>query len=226
MLQQSETTLFDEMLRERGYEVWLGDGFVSFLSVSMHNRTFVMAAGRRAEYLRGTPADPDAGVLPAMIFTTVQTKPLSAVQFDVVDTVKRTIGRLGWLSGNVGTVVAFDANSGEAELVGEQLRQEIGPSLFWLRTVSGEDRTKPVPGKSGKFEMSPSALISAFHARIESNQVLVDRDATTESRQIIVNGMRDAAQPEAAKENAVTRALAWTTEIALRPLVSPCVKLL
>lgn len=217
---------FDVMLRERGYEPWLADGFVSILAVSMFNGTFCRVAGRRAEYMRGTPADPDAEVLPAMIFSTVEVTPLSSVQFDIVDTIKRTVSRMDWIDGSVGTVVAFDASSGEGELVGEQLRQIFGAGLMWFRAVSDSERTKPLPSQSGKFEMNVEALMSAFAARVGSNQVLVDRAAEPNSRRVLLNGLRQAAQPAAAKEDALTRALAWSSEIALRPLVQPCVRLL
>lgn len=221
-----ETNLFDEMLRERGYSPWLNDGFVSFLGVGMHNNTLVMLAGRRAEYLRGTPADPDTEVLPAMIFSTVKVQPLASVDFDIVDTVKRTVSRMDWIEGTVGTIIAFGAITGEGDLVGERLRQTSGSnSVFWLRTVSDTQRTRPEASSHGRFEISAQALISLFHARVESNQVLVDSQATRESRFVILNGMREAARPASAQEDALTRVLAWTTEIALSPLVSPCVRL-
>ncbi len=189
----------------------------------MHNNTFVRVAGRRVEYIRGRPEDPDMEVLPAMIWTEVQVKPLASVQFDIVDVTKQTLSRMQWIDGVVGNVVAFDGQSGEAQLVGEALR-ELGTSLFWLRTAGTTAITRPQMNGDGKWELSEDALASAFRARVESNQVLVDAGGRPETHQILKQGMRIVATPAMATQDPLARALAWATEIGLRLLVRPVVR--
>ena len=224
----SSPLLSQAMLRDQGYERHLAAGFVNILSVSVQNGVFTMMASRWDIYERGILGrDPDAEAIGILVLEEVLSQRLHNLQADPFDLVTRAKMRLADQSGCVATAMAIDlggsSGGGEGYLLGDAIRNELG-GAFALRTVSDADLPRPVYDSAHfAYKLSPEALTGALAARAASRQVLISDDATIEARRILTDALRQAGSVSARAAPPLTRLIAWTSEIVMRPLISPLV---
>lgn len=222
--------LSDLLLREQGFEPCIEFGFVAALGVSIRAakggiEQYIKLTARRVEYLRGTQYDPDVEVVPVVLFQELKSVPLSRNTEDIADAVKRAYLKIGHTEGCVGVPIPIDFGPGEGALTVNELRQNrsTASSLFPLRTVSDRDHVTPMiePGRMA-WALSGEALIGALVARATSGQILIDKSSDDDTRLAFIQALREAGQSETSIEAGLTRIMAWTSEILLRPLVKPC----
>jgi hypothetical protein len=222
--------LNDLLLREQGFEPCVDFGFVAALGVSIRApkggiEQYTKLTARRVEYVRGTLYDPDVEVVPVVLFQELKSVPLSRNTEDIADAVKRAYLKISHTEGCVGVPIPIDFGPGEGALTVNELRQNrtTASSLFPLRTVADRDHVTPmVEAGRGTWTLSAEALIGGLVARATSGQILIDKSSDDDTRLAFIQAMREAGQAESSIEAGLTRIMAWTSEILLRPLVQPC----